>query len=600
MNRRRALTGTETRIAGMTLELISDWMRWVHRRVESLEYEDERTVRRSVSVDFTLPRDLPSPLPQSNGEDVYPVPLALLRKAILRRFDIRDESGRALPLMTAPKNGAVAAGVLLTAAESVPSDLELAGLPRTVPDEITDEIWLMANRPGRAAVEGWERFIHPLDTDSYGGTVWRRLLGESHDFMALASDLSRNFLVLTPLLTPPGRRRIVKFAYEETQEHVDALLDKPSAPRRRRRTLREIVAAERQAGAPGAGVVWIRATTLRIEDDAMELIPLDVEVVIKGPSDLATRVRTGATGDYAIQLPAGIYTLEANVPHGQVELSQRQRLITLTRGEKRVERFQFRPIAQLQHQVEGETMKSRRWRVRIGWDPDYKLFPIPSVAQTQSSHVEFEVPEGLQVTHSRLDLRDVFYRAPGPDEPDQERQPAEERQKMQRSHLYLTAAPSGTTGVARFALRPRASTVVRAAALSAIVTTALLVVIRLSLARAGPNVDSVAALLLLLPGGLAAYVARPREHLIATGMLFGLRLLALGEGLLAVVAAVIVVFSRHWVDVNGTFEAGASSATLRSLLWGLVGVSGVNSLVLIRTWARTSHPPEAKSILEAQ
>ena len=70
---------------------------WVHRRVETLDVVSAEVVRRQVSVDFTLPGPLRPALEVGEGQCL--VPLAVLRKQILRHFDLRDEAEEAVPVV---------------------------------------------------------------------------------------------------------------------------------------------------------------------------------------------------------------------------------------------------------------------------------------------------------------------------------------------------------------------------------------------------------------------------------------------------------------------------------------------------------------------
>src|SRR5205085_9391914 len=83
--------------------------------VERVALLDDQTARRSVSVDFLLPDSYV----QHNTSNAMPVlaPIAMLRKRPLVAFDLRDEAGNALPLLTSDANGKIASEMLvLTAA----------------------------------------------------------------------------------------------------------------------------------------------------------------------------------------------------------------------------------------------------------------------------------------------------------------------------------------------------------------------------------------------------------------------------------------------------------------------------------------------------
>lgn len=85
------------------LLLISEWSRWLERRVETVRFLDADTVSRNVSVDFISPQ-VPTFLARTN-EDVTFVPLGTLLKRELVSFDLRDEEGRPMPLLSGRQNG---------------------------------------------------------------------------------------------------------------------------------------------------------------------------------------------------------------------------------------------------------------------------------------------------------------------------------------------------------------------------------------------------------------------------------------------------------------------------------------------------------------
>jgi len=67
--------------------------RWVVRRVESIDFVDDRTVRRRVSVDYTVPADTVT-LRVSDKATIRILPLALMRRKNMVKFDFMDHDGR--------------------------------------------------------------------------------------------------------------------------------------------------------------------------------------------------------------------------------------------------------------------------------------------------------------------------------------------------------------------------------------------------------------------------------------------------------------------------------------------------------------------------
>ncbi len=90
------------------LELILEQATWTHRRVETLTFQANGETQRRLSWDFTLPDALAIRLP---GQRVA-LPLATLRKEPLKRLDVRDAGGRAIPVWGAVDNGGLAVEVL--------------------------------------------------------------------------------------------------------------------------------------------------------------------------------------------------------------------------------------------------------------------------------------------------------------------------------------------------------------------------------------------------------------------------------------------------------------------------------------------------------
>jgi hypothetical protein len=83
--------------------LLSDEPRWVHRRVETVTYRDETSLRRQTSVDFTIPKWV-DVYPTGHGSEIVYIPITLLDKRLLEDFDLRDEAGTVLSLLPRAEN----------------------------------------------------------------------------------------------------------------------------------------------------------------------------------------------------------------------------------------------------------------------------------------------------------------------------------------------------------------------------------------------------------------------------------------------------------------------------------------------------------------
>jgi hypothetical protein len=135
--------------------------------------------------------------------------------------------------------------------------------------------------------------------------------------------------------------------------------------------------------------------------------------------------------------------------------------------------------------------------------------------------------------------------------------------------------------------------IVRAGTISALVTAALLWVVARRQTHLLGVLGTVATLLLVVPGGLSAYVARPRENALTSSMVFGLRVLTIATGFISLIAAAVVIFSRDWLLAgNGQIKPGGEWAHAGDVLWGCFAGSVVIFVVMALTWYWTARMPE--------
>jgi hypothetical protein len=168
---------------------------------------------------------------------------------------------------------------------------------------------------------------------------------------------------------------------------------------------------------------------------------------------------------------------------------------------------------------------------------------------------------------------------------------------MQRAHLHLSGVPQHLSGFGMVHLRPRASLIVRAGFTSALITTLLLLVTTLLHARLVGVVGSAATLLLFVPGGLSAYVAGGRENQLTTSMVFGVRLLTIATGFLALIAASTTIFSRRW-QYDHAKHAMIPGDEWGPAVWILSAttlIAAAITIVLALTWIHTRRMPEQRS-----
>jgi hypothetical protein len=141
-------------------------------------------------------------------------------------------------------------------------------------------------------------------------------------------------------------------------------------------------------------------------------------------------------------------------------------------------------------------------------------------------------------------------------------------------------------------MRPRPSTIVRAAVVTAAITTGLLAIVALQPRSFQTNLGAAAALLLLVPGGLSGYVVRPREPHVATQMLLGLRFLAVACGLWAFLAAATLVAGRTCMEQTGMGTVCEYWPGTGYVIAGWAACAFLTAITLAITLRNTTHPPE--------
>jgi hypothetical protein len=233
---------------------------WMHRRKESAVLLDDTWVRRSMSMDFTIPRASEQCGRTASGESLYVVPVALLPKAspYLMRFDFRDERG-SLPLPTRRQNALAAYSALLYASHRAltrDDKLPSGGLPRNfrdellfvafAPQEYAEPVSESIRSPGLGIPQLWEVEDVPdleladVDLQSWCSSLARRepqrsaqadlfgaavadvaLMQSLHVVLAtdpmcswLLSKLTLASPVLAHVTAAPGRRKLVYLCHD--------------------------------------------------------------------------------------------------------------------------------------------------------------------------------------------------------------------------------------------------------------------------------------------------------------------------------------------------------------------------------------------------
>jgi hypothetical protein len=190
------------------LRLFIHSVEWVVRRVERIEFLDERTVRRRMSVDYTSPGEGPVRV-KRGGEELRILPLAVLRRKSLIKFDLRDEGGRPIPLLGLRETQALTLSVARAwaAAALAGTDCETAD-SEPLPDDV--ERFLDDVVSGDQAE--LEAAYAAMNAATEGPIA---VLGRDRLFTAVLDRFASSFILFTIDDGPVGARRIVKFAYDE-------------------------------------------------------------------------------------------------------------------------------------------------------------------------------------------------------------------------------------------------------------------------------------------------------------------------------------------------------------------------------------------------
>jgi hypothetical protein len=166
---------------------------WRHRRVETITVLSHEVVRRSVSVDFTVPAEHRDDVRLSEHEWI--VPLALLAKRPLAHFDLRAEDISSVPLLRSEETQLIGRELLY-----LMLDLDLEEGADAGADALIERV---------LATEGAD--IAEIDAEL---AALEERAGPVPAFAALAERLARGFL-LCAVVNDVSRRRVIKFAYDE-------------------------------------------------------------------------------------------------------------------------------------------------------------------------------------------------------------------------------------------------------------------------------------------------------------------------------------------------------------------------------------------------
>lgn len=202
-------------VAQVSFELWRRGYQWVDRRVQTIELLDVESVRQRLSIDFRIPTELPGGVILA-GRPTFFLPIAILpRRSSFAYFDLCDESGQAIPMLTRQENARLTGAMLITAASRAVGS---APRPPDVPPlELSDAlVTYLASIPTKTA--GASRpFVQPVldpgNTLLYPDPAVGDELLRDEDFRDLLGICASCSFIHVPLPAERGERRIVKLSF---------------------------------------------------------------------------------------------------------------------------------------------------------------------------------------------------------------------------------------------------------------------------------------------------------------------------------------------------------------------------------------------------
>ncbi len=225
-------------LAGDLVDMHRARRQWRHRKVETIEWLGESLYRRHVSVDFTMPAkdQLPnywSTLRRFRVPTAI-IPLIAMRKGVLYNFDLMDESGRAIPVLTRDQHELIAVVAVLTEARSAlhrssPSNEDRPEAVKLHPTLQTRISGIVRQNDPVVARTDFDalRDCHSTDAadvaDLASYTQQRCLLVSDDQFTKTLEEFAERYLMCICLGVSAGQRRVVKYSYEDRSvTHVRA------------------------------------------------------------------------------------------------------------------------------------------------------------------------------------------------------------------------------------------------------------------------------------------------------------------------------------------------------------------------------------------
>jgi hypothetical protein len=406
----------------------------------------------------------------------------------------------------------------------------------------------------------------------------------------LANDLARNFIVTTPLPANTDERRVLKLSYEEPP--IIARARSRLGIGAMARAFKTSVASSKAPDAPC--LIEVKAqVTHKGETTPLSKLRVHLARLADNPEGLAQyTATTNAHGVCSIQVERGDYEVRDEPPLGVLPTtSLDDRNISIDEPRQVSLSYITASTAVADEDVVSRVSRSRQLMRALSLRPKTVEILAPSIGQARSYHLELVLPYGLKATDARLNSLDpAALEGARSDEP-LDRQSSTSR----RVHLHAAGIDQAMTGLAEVALRPHTSMILRGATFVSGLSLLMLILLLFRFDPVGPpQLGALVGLVLAVPGGLAAYVARAQVDRFTSEVLIGLRAVALSSTLWVLLAGATVVVSRRVDATASPMKVGDELWWTMPALYTIVGLNALCVCLLARATWLSARPPEAR------
>lgn len=184
--------------------LVLDVQTWVHRRVERIRFIDDTAISRKVSIDYDLRSSPLWPvIKEQSRQDVdFMLPAAILRKWPLTSFSLTDSGGQSRRVLQRREYSEHASAMI--------GDALRGRAPNAARPRLDEETKLLVG-------ENWRESHHALarmrsEIQGHENPEGSRLLSDVV-FRFLSEELTRNFILFTPVRLPTEAAGVLKLEY---------------------------------------------------------------------------------------------------------------------------------------------------------------------------------------------------------------------------------------------------------------------------------------------------------------------------------------------------------------------------------------------------